>query len=84
METSDAAPVETAASPEAHEPPPAPAERSITPAPEDFANPPPMRNLLWPVFWCAVAALLIVALRNAVTDHGWPVPTEDAHAESAH
>ena len=72
----------TAPSPEAHEPPPAPAVRSITPAPEDFENPPPMRNLWWPVFWIGVATVLIFALHNVLASDGWPVPKDDKAAES--
>lgn len=71
-----------APSPEAHEPPPAPENRSITPAPEDFESPPPPQNLLWPVLWCAIAAVLIAALHQAVSSSGWPVPKDDTKQEA--
>lgn len=70
-----------APSPEAHEPPPAPVVRSITPAPEDFATLPPMRNLWWPVFWIGVATVLIFALHNVLSSEGWPVPQSDSQAQ---
>jgi hypothetical protein len=47
--------------------PPEPSERWITPAPEDFAAPPPAGALLWPLLWFAVAALLVVVLSGT-----WP------------
>ena len=71
-----------APSPKAHEPPPVPVVRSITPAPEDFANPPPMRNLWWPVLWIGVAAVLIFALHNTLASDGWPLHEDDKQAES--
>lgn len=37
--------------------PPEPAGRHITPAPEDFANPPRLTSLLWPVFWIAAIGI---------------------------
>lgn len=48
--------------------PPVPAERSITPAPEDFRHLPGPGALLWPVVWVGVAALLLSVLLKA----GWP------------
>ena len=38
--------------------PPEPTEREITPAPEDFANPPALANLVWPAFWIVVIGVL--------------------------
>jgi hypothetical protein len=43
----------------AHELPPEPTTRSITPAREDFENPPPLGTLLWPAFWIGVGVVLI-------------------------
>jgi hypothetical protein len=63
----DAAPAPTG---DPHALPPEPTERSITPAPEDFATTPPFASLMWPVAWAALAALLIVCVRA----HGWHVP----------
>lgn len=48
--------------------PPAPAQRHITPAPEDFENLPGPGALLWPVVWMGLGALLIVVLLRG----GWP------------
>lgn len=67
------------AEPSAHghaELPPAPAERSITPAPEDFRNLPGPGALLWPVLWVGLAALLIAFLLRG----GWPAYHPE-HAE---
>lgn len=47
--------------------PPPPAVRHITPAPEDFENPPPFASYLWPLFWCGLAGVLIVVLAA----YGW-------------
>ena len=50
---------------EAHAPqalPPAPAVRHITPAPEDFENPPAFASYIWPIFWCGLAGVLISLL----------------------
>ena len=41
--------------------PPVPEHRTITPAPEDYANPPAIANLLWPVVWVGVAFVLWTA-----------------------
>ncbi len=38
--------------------PPIPEERWITPASEDFQNPPKARAYLWPVVWIGVALLV--------------------------
>ncbi len=46
----------------AHEFPPVPAVRHITPAPEDFENPPGFANYVWPIFWCGLAGVLIMIL----------------------
>lgn len=57
--------------PGAHGPaelPPAPLERSISPAPEDFENLPGPRALVWPVLWIGLGALLTAALLSG----GWP------------
>ena len=35
--------------------PPEPAERWITPAPEDFQSAPPALSFAWPIVWCAIA-----------------------------
>jgi hypothetical protein len=56
--------------------PPEPAQRSITPAPEDFRNLPGATSLAWPVLWMALAALLIGTLLCG----GWPA-YHDEHAE---
>lgn len=48
--------------------PPEPAVRSISPAPEDYASPPPMSRLLWPLFWTGAAILLYAV----VSTLGWP------------
>lgn len=55
--------------------PAAPAERSITPAPEDFRNLPGPGALLWPVVWIGAGALLLVLLLKG----GWPA-FHDEHA----
>ena len=47
--------------------PPVPSERYITPAPEDFENPPAIPNLLWPLLWIGVAYLCW----RAVQAVGW-------------
>jgi hypothetical protein len=59
--------------------PPEPAERHITPAPEDFRNLPGPSALFWPFLWIGIAILLIAALRSA----GWPVSHSD-HADVHH
>ena len=51
----------------AHEIPPAPAVREITPAPEDFENPPGFANYVWPLFWCGLGGVLIAVLLA----YGW-------------
>lgn len=49
----------TAAAPAgAHDLPPAPTVRRITPAWQDFEEDPPAPALLWPVFWAGVALLV--------------------------
>ncbi len=50
--------------------PPEPAQREITPAPEDFENPPPFVNLGWPVFWIGA----IVVLASVAYCIGWVEP----------
>lgn len=50
-----------------HALPPEPAVRHVTPAPEDFANPPGFANYIWPVFW----VLLICGLVGVVCAGGW-------------
>lgn len=51
--------------------PPAPAVRTITPAPEDYAQRPSAAAYLWPLGWMAVA----VALWKIVEALGWtPFP----------
>lgn len=74
------------------EPPPAPAQRHITPAPEDFENLPGPGALLWPVVWIGLGALLVVVLLRG----GWPAfhghgegsghgaPAAGEHAPSGH
>ena len=47
--------------------PPVPAVRYITPAPEDYENPPALGNLLWPIVWVGIAALCYLAVEAA----GW-------------
>jgi hypothetical protein len=47
--------------------PAAPATRRITPAPEDFANPPSFLAYLWPVGWIAICVLVYTTL----TGMGW-------------
>ena len=47
--------------------PPAPAVRSITPAPEDFQNLPDPSAMLWPLLWIGLAILLVSGLLCA----GW-------------
>jgi hypothetical protein len=54
--------------------PPAPAERSITPAPEDFRDLPGPTALAWPVLWMGLAALLVMSLLCG----GW-TPFHPAH-----
>ena len=48
--------------------PPAPEPRSITPAPEDYAERPKASAYLWPVFWIAAT----VVLGWVVVTSGWP------------
>ena len=55
--------------------PPAPAVRHITPAPEDFENPPAIRNLLWPLVWIALAGLCWKVVEAA----GWVEWTGGQH-----
>lgn len=51
----------------AHALPPEPAVRHVTPASEDFENPPGFANYIWPVFW----VLLIGGLVGVVCAGGW-------------
>lgn len=55
--------------------PPVPAQRHITPAPEDYANLPGASALVFPVAWCVLAGLLIAALLGA----GWGLHHGDGH-----
>lgn len=55
--------------------PPAPAVRSISPAPEDFINLPGARALAWPLTWLVVAFLCMVALLAG----GWALHHMDDH-----
>ena len=57
--------------------PPEPAERHITPAPEDFRNLPGPSALFWPFLWMGLAVLLIAVLLKA----GWP-PFADEHGHA--
>ena len=57
--------------------PPAPSERWITPAPEDFGSAPPASRLLWPLFWAALA----VAAWLLLSSSGWP-PEAGEHRRS--
>ena len=63
------------ASPGGGDLPPVPESRSITPAPEDFASPPPLVRLLWPLLWIGVGILLVVA----AFAWGWRVHDGGAH-----
>jgi hypothetical protein len=47
--------------------PPVPERRDITPAPEDFAAPPPLGRLLWPLAWFGLAVGLVLL----VVRYGW-------------
>ena len=71
-----------AAAPSEHgaEIPAAPAQRSITPAPEDYVNLPGASSLVFPLAWLAIAALLI----SYALGGGWGVHHMDdhGHAES--
>jgi hypothetical protein len=63
-----------------HALPPEPARRAITPAPEDYATTPPVRDLVWPLLWAAVAVALVLGVRA----YGWNVPAhEDGHGAPA-
>ena len=66
--------------PHAHggEIPPAPLERHITPAPEDFQNLPGARALVVPILWCALAGLLVAVLLSG----GWGL--HGTHGNDAH
>jgi len=66
-----------AAAPSEHgtEIPPVPAQRSITPAPEDYANLPGARDLIFPLAWLAIAALLV----SYTLGGGWGVHHLDDH-----
>jgi hypothetical protein len=59
------------------EPPPAPLERSITPAPEDYAVPASGPGLFWPVVWVLVAVVLVGLYRNE--DARGPVIEQGGH-----
>jgi hypothetical protein len=59
--------------------PPAPAVRSITPAPEDFVNLPGPSAVIYPVLWMALGALLVVTLLSG----GWSLHNQQGHAEHA-
>jgi hypothetical protein len=59
--------------------PPAPARRSITPAPEDFVNLPGPSAVVYPLLWLAAAALLVVALVAG----GWSLHHQDGHGPDA-
>lgn len=45
-----------------HEFPPEPAVRHVTPAPEDFDNPPGFANYVWPIFWVGVIGVLVAVV----------------------
>ncbi len=62
-----------------HALPPEPASRFISPAPEDFAATPPVRNLMWPFAWAAVVLVAWLAVRS----YGWRVPEHATHGEPA-
>jgi hypothetical protein len=61
---------------DAAEIPPEPAVRSITPAPEEYAQPWPGAGLLWPLVWTAVCGGF---LWSTTAWHG-EVETPHAHA----
>ena len=47
--------------------PAAPETRHITPAPEDYANPPSLLAYLWPIGWIAICLLVY----STLADMGW-------------
>jgi hypothetical protein len=59
--------------------PPEPAQRHITPAPEDFRNLPGPSALFWPFLWLGLAILLVAVLLAA----GWP-PFHSEHGAADH
>ena len=69
--------------------PPEPDTRHITPAPEDFASPPGLGSLLWPVFWILMIAVLWAVVASNPADSYFkgegageahtPVPEADAN-----
>lgn len=64
--------------------PPAPAQRSISPAPEDFVNLPGPAAMAWPFLWIGIALLLIVSLL-AYGWHPWAGHAEDGgHGAGEH
>jgi hypothetical protein len=66
-------------SPSAAELPPEPEVRHITPAPEDFENPPALSRYLWPIFWAALAAVLYLVAAH----RGWMPAGEHEHGAPA-
>ena len=62
--------------------PPVPAVRSITPAPEEYALPPPGTGLLWPVVWLLVAVVFVGVYRHE-SARG-PVVTSEHSEHSEH
>jgi hypothetical protein len=59
--------------------PPAPAQRSITPAPEDFEHLPGPTALAWPLLWMGLAGFLAASFLCG----GWPA-FHDEHAAPEH
>jgi hypothetical protein len=66
------------------EPPPAPAVRHITPAPEDFARLPGAGALAWPTLWIVLAAVVIAALLSGGWHDRTPGHGQGAHVEGGH
>lgn len=62
--------------------PPEPVERSITPAPEDFATPAPTALYIWPVVWVAVIALLGWGMFAYARGTGFAMVNQEDHDTS--
>jgi len=63
--------------------PPAPAVRSISPAPEDYATRPSFLQVLWPVAWLALTFALLVFVQG----QGWPAfggHGDEGHGPASH